>query len=84
MVNENIDFLIAERILQIGFQANGGEEIALNDFGAFDEQINIAAAGQIIGARAKEEDVGVRSKTTLDGLANEVTFLSGEAHAVAY
>jgi hypothetical protein len=84
MVNKNIDFLVTERSLQIGFQADACEKVVPNDIRAFNKQVDVTSACQIVGARTKKENTGVRSKAPLDSLTNDVTFLSGKAHAVVY
>ena len=50
---EDVDFLVAESYLQIGFERKGGQEIVVNWLWNANEKVDVAAACLIICARTE-------------------------------
>ena len=74
--SDDIDPLFAQAKLQLSREAAGRGRAILEQLIDLYEQVDIAPAGLIVGARAEQPHVGMRTEHRLDGIANGVDLTS--------
>ncbi len=80
MGDQDVDFLVPQGFLPFGFEDDGGGQVLFDGLAAVDQEVDVAATGVVVGARAGKPGAGGRAEALGDGLADEPSLLRGWAH----